>query len=661
MNFKSIGTKLTASVVGLLLLISITLNSISYFNSMNSLTEQIEVNIKNKSEDVSHYIEEFFKRIDSEVSAIVMQESIQSMDLQAQFTALNHALENNEDYIGFGIVDETGTAHYSDGTTADLADRDYIKAAFNGETAFSNILISRVTNEPVLMVATPIETVTGEKALLLARLDGYILSNVVEEVKVGEQGFAFIINEEGYFQGHPNRDNVKNEVNYIEDNANSSEGQALQQMIASENGILQFERSTGEQNYLAFYTLSNGLKLGVVAVQDEMLASINTLRTTMIISCLLVMIIGVAMAVIISHRISRPIIEIVKFSGIIAKGDFTQDIDSKYTKRQDELGKLARSQQRMVNSMKEMIRKVNDNACNVSEASCELMGDVNRVSDGTKIITTAISDVNESAITQSSMADESASAMEQMALGIQQIAEGAGAVASHTQQIEAQIHEGHRSVHESIEQMNAIQQGTEIELKVIRQLEKESEEIGLISKMITDISDQTNLLALNASIEAARAGDAGKGFAVVADEVRKLSEQTAQSAAQINALIQKVQENTNDAVKAAVSGEENVKLGLQKIHSLETSFNAIIESAQQIVYEIEHLSASTEEMSASTEEVSASMEEMSATANTSMTKVHEVTDSANEQAITVKQMENRAIQLSDMAKELQLAVQQFKL
>ena len=114
--------------------------------------------------------------------------------------------------------------------------------------------------------------------------------------------------------------------------------------------------------------------------------------------------------------------------------------------------------------------------------------------------------------------------------------------------------------------MSAIQEGTSLELDVIRKLEEESKEIGVISKMITDISDQTNLLALNASIEAARAGDAGKGFAVVAGEVRKLSEQTAHPAAQINALIQKVQQYTEEAVNAAESSEENVEQGLQSIH-----------------------------------------------------------------------------------------------
>ena len=96
---------------------------------------------------------------------------------------------------------------------------------------------------------------------------------------------------------------------------------------------------------------------------------------------------------------------------------------------------------------------------------------------------------------------------------------------------------------------NVIMGDEGVGVHVIKELEKESENIGTVVNVIDEIAEQTNLLALNAAVEAARAGEAGKGFAVVAEEVRNLAMRSAEAAKDTSSLIA-------EAVKNAESGVE---------------------------------------------------------------------------------------------------------
>ena len=147
--------------------------------------------------------------------------------------------------------------------------------------------------------------------------------------------------------------------------------------------------------------------------------------------------------------------------------------------------------------------------------------------------------------------------------------------------------------------------------------------------MITDIASQTNLLALNASIEAARAGEMGKGFAVVAESIGNLANQSAESTAEIRAIIDELTKQSEQSVLASESveeaiNEEQVILGETKkrFDVLNTEITNSVEdirgiSAQTeslesikatIVENVSDLSAISQENAASTEEVTASME-----------------------------------------------------
>ncbi|KPN97677.1 methyl-accepting chemotaxis protein [Lysinibacillus sp. ZYM-1] len=664
MWIKGIGGKLVVAIIALVFVTCGTLGLSTWINSTKAMNEQVESNLVSRAEDVSQYIEEHFQLTLVEVEAIAEQEAVRSMDFETQKQYLSKRLANNKNYLGFGIIKADGIAHYLDDTTAELGDRDYVKEGFTGKSVMSEITISRVTGEPVILIVSPIDTATGEKALLLARMDGYYLSNIVEDIKVGNSGYAFMLDAKGTIIGHNKHSYVKEQNNPIkeaeEKGVMTGRALAAKEMIANKSGYFAFKSEDAGTNLMGYHTLDNGWKMGVIALENEMFSGLSKLKTNFIVTTIIVSLLGLFISFVISRSVSRPLRHMLRISEGLSEGDFTQEIPEKYLKRIDEMGTMSRALDRMTDNMREMIAKVSHEATTVNEASCDLMGDVTAVTKHSKQIAGAINEVDRGAQSQTVMAEESASAMEQMALGIQNVAEVASTIASNTDFISQRISESNNAVQQSIHRMNEIQQGTTTELMIIHKLEKESEEISLISNMITDISDQTNLLALNASIEAARAGDAGKGFAVVAEEVRKLSEQTAESATKINVLIERVQAYTLEVVKAAESGEENVGRGLASIEAVGERFEEMVQAVVEIAGQVEEMNASAEQMSANTEEVSASMEEMAATAHAASDYVHEVTEATTEQLKTVTTMNDQTEKLSEMAKRLYGAIQKFK-
>jgi methyl-accepting chemotaxis protein len=126
-------------------------------------------------------------------------------------------------------------------------------------------------------------------------------------------------------------------------------------------------------------------------------------------------------------------------------------------------------------------------------------------------------------------------------------------------------------------------------LEAIALIQKSSNSITEIVRVMGEIANQTNLLAFNASIEAARAGEHGVGFSIVAGEVRKLAERSFEASQQIGKLIEE--------------SAERVSQGSEVSKRAESAFERIVSSVTRTNETIHSISESTHLQQAASREV----------------------------------------------------------
>ncbi len=196
-----------------------------------------------------------------------------------------------------------------------------------------------------------------------------------------------------------------------------------------------------------------------------------------------------------------------------------------------------------------------------------------------------------------------------------------GAVAAAAEELSTAIGEIGTQVVRSADEAGDAARDAERSRVRVAALVENSQRIGQIVGLITDIAAKTNLLALNATIEAARAGDAGRGFAVVAGEVKTLANQTAQATDEIVQQVSQIQNATRDAA-AVIEGVAG------RIETISKIAAAVAAGVQQQDAATREIAQRAHEVAASTTQVTGSIVEVQNAAAISDEASAEVTEAA---------------------------------
>lgn len=206
---------------------------------------------------------------------------------------------------------------------------------------------------------------------------------------------------------------------------------------------------------------------------------------------------------------------------------------------------------------------------------------------------------------------------------------------------------GSEMVKSAIEGMHRIRDIVQDTARQVQVLGQNSQEIGEILEVISEIANRTNLLGLNATIEAARASESSRGFGVVADEVRSLAERSSQAAKDIAVLVENIQTGTLEAVKAMKVGSTEVEKETKKVDQAGGALKEILEMAQQSDRLINEISGSFKQQTITSANIAQIME-----------KIASIAQETAERAQNSKTLSDEMAKLSGI---LNVAVSKFRL
>ncbi|KAF0178865.1 MAG: chemotaxis sensory transducer protein [Limisphaerales bacterium] len=339
-------------------------------------------------------------------------------------------------------------------------------------------------------------------------------------------------------------------------------------------------------------------------------------RNAQMISVFAVLALAVWLVWLVTRSITHPLADAVRLVEAVSNRDLTARMESD---ARDEIGRICRAFNTMVEQLRASIQSIGDNAQSVASSSHELSavsGEVSANSEETAAQGRVVAD----AATQVSKNIQTvATASEEMSASISEIARNASQASRVATQAVGVA-----------DRTNA----------TMTKLGASSTEIGNVLKVISSIADQTNLLALNATIEAARAGELGKGFAVVANEVKELARQTAKATDEITHKIGNIQTDAQGAMLA--------------IREISTIIKEINDIQTVIAGAVEEQAATTNEISNNTHQAARASSEIAR-------NITSVADAAKGTTAGATQTAAAAAELARLASDLRRVVDLFKL
>ncbi|MCT4509977.1 MAG: methyl-accepting chemotaxis protein [Tepidibacter sp.] len=574
------------------------------------------------------------------------------------YTYLSKLQEENNNIERISVIDATGKGVVSSSSEIydiDLSDREYIQNALNGSFSQSDVIISRVSNKPVIAIAYPLTMNNEIVGAIVGSINFENISNSISEISIGKNGYAYMVNKNGMVIYHPKKEKILTEN--LSNTDNKDLKAIVEKMKSGEPGEGYYTYE-GVYKFIRFIPVNNWT-LAISAEYNEYMAPAIAIRKITIITIILSLVIVMILAYFITTKnIISPIKNLEELMIKAGEGDLTVKSN---INTNDEIQVLGEYFNDMIDHQSDIIKHVRLGSEELTASSEELAASAEEISASTENITENIKGVACNSEVQNKSIIETSEVLVQLSSLIQIAKNKVVTAKKNSDNTMNTAKQGRIKVEETVEAIENISKVSNETQDILRVLDNLSKQVSGIINTINNISSQTNLLALNASIEAARAGEHGKGFSVVADEVRKLAEQTNVESNEISSLVNEMVVQIEKAVSSMNAAKQVVENGVVVAKETDKSFINIIEAVEQITNDVDQVVDVTNDEVASSDQIIKLIDSVATTTETTSENSQRVASATQEQSYIIQNLAASSEETSAMAVSLNSLVEKFKI
>lgn len=640
------------------------LGVLSYEITAKSVHNIIEQQIRTLEDKTSKSIEEKTNAVSKYTQLLAYDEEIAKSALNKDenlkrecFEYISKLQENNKDELeGIWIVDLNSKIVLTNNDlnpNVDLSDRDYIKKALSGVPAKSDVVLSKVTANPIVSVAYPLRVDNKIVGAIVGVINFEKISKYVSEISIGKKGYAYLLDKNGVIIYHPDKEKIFKENLFNTDN---KELKSLINNLKAENTSEGYYNKNGKK-FTRFVKVNDWILCVAVDYNEYMYPALYIRKITIFLCIAFILIATISAYILINKNLITPFLSIKSLMQRAENGDLTVKaaINTK-----DELEDLAHSFNRMIQRQREIVTNIGGHTEQLTASSQELAASSEEINASSQDIIKSIQKISEDFDMQNNSIVNTSEVLVQLSSRVNLAQKKAIVTKENSDETMSTANNGRIKVKETVEAINSISVSAEETAHVLSVLQELSKKVEGIINTINDISDQTNLLALNASIEAARAGEHGKGFSVVAEEVRKLSEASNMGANQISTLVKEMVKEINSAVKSMDNNKKVIERGVIIANDTDDAFITIIRSVEQMVGDINKIVEITEDEVASSEQIIKLIDTVASTSENTAASNEEIAAASEQQCAAIENLTYTSQECSNMAIDLNNLIDKFK-